>query len=153
MDFLPMIKKPPLLPDDPEQRYAMLKMVGEVAPYYKTLGMIVDHLEPGLARLSLCMRRELSQALGIMHGGAIASVADSAVALALLTTTGQKNRIVTVEFKINYLAPVVDGTVVAEAKILFKGRDLAYGEVDIRVGETLVARATSTYFMMPEEYE
>lgn len=99
------------------------------------------------------MRRELSQALGIMHGGAIASVADSAVALALLTTTGQKNRIVTVEFKINYLAPVVDGTVVAEAKILFKGRDLAYGEVDIRVGETLVARATSTYFMMPEEYE
>jgi len=139
--------KAPILPDDPAMRCEALKLADRIAPFYRLLGMKVDEVKEGYAKLSMPFREDLTQPLGMMHGGALASLADSAVAIALLTVSGPKSKVVTVELKINYFEPVRDGILVAECRVVFKGSKIAYGEVDLRESGRLVARATSTYMI------
>lgn len=141
------MKKTPPLPDDPKQRLEALKHAHEFDPFSNLLGMRVEHIEENFARITMPFREEITQPLGTVHGGALASLADFAMAIALLSASGPKKRVVTIELKINYLEPVTGGTVIAECKITRKGRSTAYGDIDIRVGDKLVARATSTYMI------
>ena len=55
----------------------------ELAPFETLLGMKVIQIERGFCRIELPFRLELTQPAGIVHGGAIASLADTAVAVAL----------------------------------------------------------------------
>lgn len=139
------MEKTRALPDDPVMRMKILKNVEKFAPYYSLLGMKVERVEPGHAILSMPFRKELTHPLGIMHGGALASLADSAVAIALLAEPGKARRVVTIDLTINYFEPVSEGTVLAECRIAHKGRSIAFGEVDMSVDGRLVARATSNY--------
>ena len=74
-------------------------------------------------------------------------MADSAVAAALLTIYGPGNALLTIEMKINYLEPIVEGVVVAEAAVLRSSRRSAYAEVDVWAGGKLAARASTTYMI------
>lgn len=134
-----------MLPEDRELRFQMLKHADEVVPFYKLLGIRVEELRDGFARLTMPFRKELTQSMGVMHGGALASLADSAVAIALLTDGGPRQRVLTIEFKMNFFEPVNDGIVVAECKVIRRGGSLCYAEVDVKVGDRLVGRANSTY--------
>jgi len=136
------------LPGDAETRFEYLKNADMVAPYYRLLGMKVDEAGKGRSRLSLEFKKDLTHPYGIMHGGALASLADSAVAIALLGMCGQEKKILTIELKINYFQPVGEGTVVADCEISYSGSRTAYGEVDMRVDGKLVAKATSTYMVI-----
>ena len=71
--------------------------------------MRVEHVEENFARLTMPFRGEITQPLGTVHGGALASLADSAMAIALLSASGPNKRVVTIELKINYLEPVTEG--------------------------------------------
>ena len=78
--------------------------------------------------------------------GAIATLADPAVAVALLTLVGLRTEIATIDLNVSYLASVKSG-IVAEAKIIHKGSEIAVGDVEIRDEENkLVAKASATYF-------
>jgi acyl-CoA thioesterase len=94
----------------------------------------------------MAFKKELTHPYGIVHDGAIASLADSAVALALLSLVEPQHKITTIEFKINYFAPVFQGRVLAQAKILHKGSRTAVGDVNVtnEKGE-VVAKVIATY--------
>jgi uncharacterized protein (TIGR00369 family) len=94
------------------------------------LGMKIDSLEPGLAVLTLKCRPELTQGMGFLHGGVITSLCDTCVGVALFTMVEEDEKILTVELKVNFLAPA-DGDIRAHAKIIHKGRCTAVGEVDV----------------------
>jgi len=83
-----------------------------------------------------------------MHGGAIGSLADSAGGVAL-RTLAEPLAVTTVEFKVNLLAPVTEGELVAEARIVRKGSRIAVAEVEIKAqGGNLVAVALATYMIL-----
>jgi len=63
----------------------------------------------------------LVQAYGVAHGGAITSLADTAVAFALMTLIQPGERVTTVEMKINFLAPVIEGELVGESRSFKRG--------------------------------
>jgi uncharacterized protein (TIGR00369 family) len=85
--------------------------------------------------------------MGYIHGGAITALCDTAVAIAIFTMIGEDEKIVTVELKVNFLAPA-DGDVRATARILHKGRRTAVGEVDVTTAAgALAAKALVTYYI------
>ena len=85
-----------------EKYLEQVKVLVNGSPYYQLLGIEIVKMRKGRATLQLRFRKELTHALGRMHGGAIASLADSAVAMALITLVDPSDRITTIEFKINF---------------------------------------------------
>ncbi len=120
--------------------------VANGSPYYRLLGMEVKEIEGGRSRIEMPFKRDLTHPYGIVHGGAIASLADSAVAMALIDLVDPNDRITTIEFKINFFAPVDQGVLQAKAKIIHRGTRTAVGEVEV-VNEKgrLVATLIATY--------
>ena len=126
-----------------------LKRVMKVAnssPYYRLLGMEVKEIKEGESRIEMPFKQDLTHPYGIAHGGAIASLADSAVAMALIDLVDPRDRITTIEFKINFFASVDKGELEAHAKIIHKGSKTAVGDVEV-VNEKgkLVAKLVATY--------
>ncbi|UCC79555.1 MAG: PaaI family thioesterase [Candidatus Zixiibacteriota bacterium] len=116
-------------------------------PFPALLGVEVESLEHGSARIKLPFRPELTQGQDYLHGGAITSICDSAVALALATMIDRGEYMLTIELKTNYTAPA-DDDVFAKARIIHKGNHTAVGEVDVSKSDgTLVAKSIVTYFL------
>jgi uncharacterized protein (TIGR00369 family) len=120
-------------------------------PYYRLLGMRVVAMGDGYARLEMPVEEKLLQIYGGVHGGATASLADSAVAVALISASSPEEKAFTVELKLNYLAPVSRGQLIAEARLFHRGRTIAAGDVEVRSdGGRLVAKGIATYMPVRE---
>ena len=88
--------------------------------------------------------------MGYIHGGAISALCDTSVGIALATMVDDINKLLTVEFKINFLAPA-DEDVTARAKIIYKGRRTAVGESEVRKKDgTIVAKSLFTFYIQSE---
>ncbi len=93
--------------------------------------MEILDLQSGHAVIRLRFGDHLRNSSGGMHGGAIASLIDSAGGLAARTLT-YPTPVATVEFKGNFLAPIRRGAVVANGKVIHTGRRIAVSEVVVR---------------------
>jgi len=113
------------------------------APYARRLGLVVEEVSPGYARASLSSLSAAERWDGIVHGGAIMSLADQAFAGAC-HSLGRPY--VAVQFNIHFISACRQGErLTAEARTVHQGRSLAV--VDITVNEAsgrLIARATGT---------
>lgn len=128
-----------------KKHYAEIRRRFAAVGAVRLLGMEVAKLGPGRASLTLDTRPRHSHAEGI-HGGVLAALADTALAMALLTRLSLHDAISTVEMKINYLSPHRRGRLRAEARVLRLGKRLAVGEVEIRnSSRELVAKSLLTY--------
>ena len=138
----------PELPD--AARQGILDLFNADNPFFPGhLGFRVVDVRRGYARLEVENRRALFNASGVMHGGASFGLADTSVAVALLSIYGAGNALLTIEMTINYLEPIFPGTVSAEAFVLRSSRRSAYAEVDVWAGGKLAARASTTYMIKP----
>lgn len=136
----------------PAMDFDALRDHANQVPMYKLIGMEVIDVGPGHSRFRLPFRPELTQPFGVMHGGALAAVADSAVAIALWGLLGADKIFTTIEMKINYIAPVSNGEVIAEGKIIHCGRRTAIGDVTVKdQNERLVAKCLATYIILPAD--
>jgi len=115
--------------------------------YFETLGIEILEYKDGTSVLKLPFNKKLTQPFGIMHGGALFSLADGACGLAILSTMKEVKPFVTVEMKINYLEPVNSGDTYAYAKVLREGRVVPI-EVELKNSDKLVAKAISTYIIL-----
>jgi uncharacterized protein (TIGR00369 family) len=126
-----------------------VRKVANSSPYHRLLGIEAIEIREGESRIQMLFKQELTHPYGIVHGGAIASLADSAVAMALISLVEPKDRITTIEFKINFFVPVSKGELKAHAKIIHKGSKIAVGDVEvINEGGKLVAKVIATYSIM-----
>ena len=126
-----------------------VRKVANSSPYHRLLGIEATEIREGESRIQMLFKQELTHPYGIVHGGAIASLADSAVAMALISLVEPKDRITTIEFKINFFVPVSKGELKAHAKIIHKGSKTAVGDVEvITEGGELVAKVIATYSIM-----
>lgn len=101
-----------------------------------------------VVRMSVADRHK--QVHGVVHGGVIAALADTAGGMATYMAVPRGTRAATVELKINYLEAVADGVAVADARVIRLGRHLAVVDCDVRDGHRrLVAKALMTFFVGP----
>lgn len=129
-----------------EKYLEQVRKVTNNSPYYQLLGMKIIEIKEGESKIQMPFKQGLTHPYRIVHGGAIASLADSSVAMALISLVEPKDRIATIEFKINFFAPVSKGKLEAQAKIIHKGSKTAVGEVEVKNEEgKLVAKVIATY--------
>jgi uncharacterized protein (TIGR00369 family) len=88
---------------------------------------------------------------GTMHGGLIATLADTATGLAMLTALEAGTTHLTTSLSVTFLAPGRAGAVTARGRVLKHGRRFGYAEADV-VNESgdLLARAAATFTILPE---
>ncbi len=119
------------------------------APWYRLIGM-KPRVEGDKVVVELSLNGEKHlQALGLVHGGVIASVLDSAIGLNVNMELAKfKKTAVTAQLNVHYLRPVKEGKIVGSGKILHMGSRVAvgYGEVRNEKGE-LVATGTATFYI------
>jgi len=115
-------------------------------PFWSLLGMELTEIKKGWAKIRLPFTKKLTNGIGVIHGGAIFSPADSAVGMALIGLVNKDENISTLEMKINYLKPLAEGEIIAEARIVHRGTMTAVGDVEVRDGKgTLIAKGLATY--------
>ncbi len=115
-------------------------------PYAQLLGINFEDARRGAATLSMSARPELERFGGIMHGGALASLADTASAFAILSKLEPGEQTVTVDLTLHYLRPATEGKLTAHARVLRAGRRLATVSVEIfNESGVLVVTALTTY--------
>ena len=137
-------------PDDPLA--AVRDRAGENL-YWRYLGVVVEDAKPGWVRLRVDVRDELRNAAGApVHGGVMSALVDMAVGGALGTLSeasaggvGQS----TLDLNVSFLAAAHEGPVLAEGKILRRGRTIAFGEAHITdAAGKLCAVGRATYMIL-----
>jgi acyl-CoA thioesterase len=119
------------------------------APYYQLLKISLDQIDDGFARFRMPFRKELTQAYGVVHGGAIATLADTSVAFAMMTMIQPGEKVTTVEFKINFLAPITEDDMIGEARIINRGKRLALADMEVKTDAgKLIAKGLATYIIL-----
>ena len=127
-----------------EQR---IRAVFEKIPYAHLLGVELGELRRGEATLYLEMRDELRRNNGVAHGGAIASLVDTAAAFAILTQLEPDQTTTTIDLTIHYLRPLIKGRVTACARVLRSGRRIQVISVDVLDDTKVVAATALTSFI------
>jgi len=116
------------------------------------LGAKVTRLAPGECEIQLPFKPELTQQHGYFHGGIIGTIADSAGGYAGFTLMPEGSSVLTVEYKMNLLAPGDGDLLIARGRVLKSGRTLVVTQVDAFVvkggGETLCATLLQTLMTM-----
>jgi acyl-CoA thioesterase len=133
------------------EREQMIREKFETNHFPRLLGIEIDSIEPGRAVLSVEVRTELKQLQGVMHGGAIASLIDTAVAFAIIGASEPQDRFTTVEMKVNYLSAIREGRVRAEARLVRDGRRIIVADCDVFDDKgRLAAKGLLTYIRLNE---
>ena len=115
-------------------------------PYAKFLGLRLGDIQQGQVSIHLDVRDELKHHQGVVHGGVIASLIDTASAFAVLTQIDVNERITTTDLTIHYLRPITSGRMTATARIVRGGRRLFVLSVEVTNDtNVLVATAVTTY--------
>ena len=135
--------------DLPAERIERIARAMETVPYAQLLGIQLERLASGEATLVMAVRPHLLQNHGVVHGGATASLLDSATAFAILTLLEPDEKVTTVDLTISYLRSAREGQMKATARVLRQGRRLFTVSADVTdSGGTLLATALSTYIKL-----
>jgi uncharacterized protein (TIGR00369 family) len=132
-------------PRDPDFERRVRESFGR-QKFMATLGATLDVVRAGEVQIGFSHRDELTQQHGYLHAGVLASVADSACGYAALSLMEQGCGVLSVEFKINMLAPAVGARFVAIGRVVRSGRTLTVcsGEVRAADGTSLIAMMQAT---------
>ena len=103
----------------------------------------------GMSRCRLVVRPGVLNPHGVLHGGAMYTLADQGMGAALYTRLEESEYCATIEIKIVYIAAVFDGTVDCETRIVNKGKRVAILESELRNGDRLVAKALGSFAIFP----
>lgn len=96
-----------------------------------TMGAQVESIEAGRVALRLPFRDDLTQQHGFLHAGVIAALADSACGYAALTLMPSDAAVLSVEFKVNMLAPAKGDAIVARAEVIRPGKTIMVCRADV----------------------
>jgi uncharacterized protein (TIGR00369 family) len=116
----------------------------------KQFGFVLVEAKRGKVILQMIVRERHLQVHGVVHGGVLAALADTAGGLAAYMACPPGTRVATIEMKINYLEAVEGGSVTAEANVVRIGRHIAVVDCDVHDGyRRLVGKALMTFFVGP----
>lgn len=117
-------------------------------PFFCFTGIDIVKAEPGTAILSLQVRPDLHNGAGWLQGGMLVALADEAMALALDPLLAKNEGIATIAESTSFIRGVRDGMIHAEARVIRKGRRVAFMEAEVTADDgkkTLLSRTTASF--------
>lgn len=117
-------------PPDPDYQ-ARVRASFARQPFMTLLGASITALGPGTCEIMLPYRRELTQQHGFLHAGVVATLADNACGYAAFTLMPADSSVLTVEFKLNLMAPAEGEALIARGRVRKAGRTLTVVEAEV----------------------
>lgn len=117
-------------PKDPD--YATrVRASFDMQPAMQLIGAELTVIEPGHVEIQLPYRPQITQQRGYIHGGVVGMIADSAAGYAANTLTAHDSDVLTVEYKLNLVAPAEGQRLVARGEVIKPGRTLLVTRADV----------------------
>ena len=121
----------------------------------QSIGAQLEEVVAGRVSIRLPFRDDLTQQHGFLHAGTIAAVADSACGYAALTLMPPEAAVLSIEFKVNMLAPAKGESIVARAEVIRPGRNIMVCRADVHAlfegKEKLVAAMQGTMMVVRDK--
>jgi len=138
-----------LLTPNPEYIRELIEIVN-TSPYPKHMSMRLTEVEYDRAVIQLNSARCHLQPYGIVHGGVLATLIDTATFWAAYLRIPEDAGLVNIDLKLNYLKPVEKGLLTAEGRTIRSGNSISYAETRVlNDKQELVAHGTSTLMALP----
>lgn len=117
-------------------------------PFFCLTGIDIVKAEQGNAVLNMPVRPDMHNGVGWLQGGMLVAIADEAMALALYTLLEKNEGIATIAESTSFIKGVRNGTLLAEARVIKKGRRVAFMEAEVWADDgekTLLSRTTASF--------
>jgi len=117
------------------------------APYPAFLGMVLEEVRKDYSRMRIRYKPELNQPAGVLHGGAVMSLIDTAVVNAILSGVEQlPDQLLSIDIHTHFLSMVREEDCIAEAEVRHRGRKIVFLNVEVRTASgKLVADGAVSY--------
>ncbi len=116
------------------------------APFEEYLGMRIEEAAEGRAVLTMPFKVKLAQGKGLMHGGAVTALADTAVAMAIKSLLPENTNFVTTELALKFHAPIFGGSVRAVAVATREDERTLKGVAEVYDGNGVKAETFTSVF-------
>jgi len=122
-------------------------------PINRHFGFSLLNVRRGKAEVAMALKRSFLQEEGIVHGGVLTTLADTAAVYTIYPFLHDAESMSSIEFKMNFLRPasINDGSLTAKAKLVRRGRSVALAEVDVFQARRLVAKGMFTYLVYRDD--
>jgi acyl-CoA thioesterase len=117
-------------------------------PFFCLMGIDIIGYESGTAELKMQVRPDMLNGAGWLQGGMLVALADEAIALALYTQLKEDEEIATISESTSFVKGVREGVIVAEAKVIRKGRRVAFAEAEVFLDtseKTMLSRTSAAF--------
>ncbi len=120
-------------------------------PYLKLISMEITEMGIGYSIFEIDIQKKHFQPYQVVHGGVFASIVDATAFWALYCDIDDQNSgLTTVDLKLNFLAPAVDGKLIARGRQIKLGRTLGYADAEVTNEKgKLLAHGTATFMIQP----
>lgn len=125
-----MVTQPQFEARDPEYRARVEQIVAN-SPMGDTMGMVMPLIEPGRVIVEIPYDVQLTQHNGYLHAGTVTTIADTAAGMAAASLMPAGSNVLSVEFKINFMAPAQGDRFQAVGQVLRSGRTLTVAEAKV----------------------
>jgi len=135
------------------QNFGRAKALLDAQPagWMETLGARISEAEPGRVVVELIAGPKHRHGGGVVQGGVVTQIADAAMGMSLATLQEDGMWNTTIELKINFIRPAIEGPLRAVGRVIEMRQTLLFSEADVFDDqERLVARASSTCMPVPE---
>jgi uncharacterized protein (TIGR00369 family) len=141
-------------PENPDFQSAVRERFDRLA-LMRTIGAILERVSPGEVEIMLPFREDLTQHHGFMGAAVLTAVVDVACGYAAMTLMPRGSSVLTIEYKVNFLAPAQGERMVARGRVIRPGRTVTVCTGDVVAGdrgrEKLVATLLATMMRVGEE--
>lgn len=129
---------------------AALRDIINRSPFPQHMAMRLDTLALDFCRIHLDADERHLQPFGIVHGGALATLIDTATFWATFLRLPEGDGLVNVDLKLNYVQTARAGRLTAEGRCIRAGRTISYAEARVMAADgTLLTHGTSTLMALP----
>ena len=129
------------------QQFVHAWQTGDIPPppIATLIGFQLKHAAEGQSQVQLAVHRNHHNPMGYVHGGILCDIVDAAMGTALASLMEEGEIFFTTTLGIQYLSPIKEGELVAEASVIRRGEIIAHVECDVRDGSGgQIAKAWST---------
>ena len=143
---------PKFEPRDPEYEAKVRSSFGRQTAM-QTMGAVMGKVRPGQVEIEMPFRDDLTQQHGFIHGGIVTAIVDSACGYAAFSLSAPDTAVLTVEYKVNFVAPAKGERLLARGEVVRSGATIAVCKGDVLAydggEEKLVATMLTTMMLMP----
>ena len=143
---------PQFEPKDPEFEAKVRESFGKQTAM-QSLGAVISRVKPGEVEIEMLYRADFTQQNGFVHGGIVTAIVDSACGYAALSLSAPETTVLTVEYKVNFLAPAKGDRLLARGEVVRPGSTVTVCKGDVVAydggDEKVVASMLTTMMLMP----